>query len=252
MTNSTQESPLRTSLREYMSFLKHEASFGPRVLAKDMLSMLSLVNQKADFQEMLDFTDETSWTYTLFFTARNLQSHYHWLEQFLEQGHEIASHSYSHVSLPSLSDAELRNEFTLAEQAFNEFGLKPIGLRTPFLLTDSRISELAHEFGFKYLSCQHGGDPHMYLNGVWEFPVLKPYDWFGLVRMKLIPHEISRLWEQDDGMVTLIHPRYFGKMEDVVINHHKEYRNDRRVCSHLRRPKGNQHPKETALSFDIY
>ncbi len=240
------------AFREYFSFIRHETKFGPRVVMRDMAGMLRLVWQENQFEDILAFSEENGWRFTLFFTARNLEKHRHWVEQFLEQGHEIASHSYSHRLFPHMGDSELREEFVRAEECFDELGLKPVGLRAPFLASDSRVPGLAKEFSFEYLSTQHGGDSFMYPNGVWEFPVIRPYDWYGLEVMKRGYEEIGRLWENLDGTVTLVHPRYFRGMEPVILNLHQGHWKDKRICSLFKGTRGKEHGREQALSFDIY
>lgn len=243
---------LPLALREYLSFIRYEGQFGPRVVLKDMIGLVRLAGQEKMFEQILTFSEETGWKFTLFFTARNLERHEEWLEHFLDQGHEIASHSYSHILLPAMSDTELREEFTKAEECFDEYGIKPLGLRPPFLATDERVPELAKEFGFEYLSSQHGGNPFAYESGIREFPVTKPYDWYGRVVMRKKPYQIGDLWEEEDGVVTLVHLRYFRMMKPYILRHHTTYRNDLRVCSLLKRRWGKGYSRWSTLSFDIY
>lgn len=243
---------LPLALREYLSFIRYERQFGPRVVLQDMVGILGLASQEKSFQEILSLSEETGWTFTLFFTARNLWKHEEWLEHYLEQGHEIASHSYSHILLPTMSDEELREEFAKAERCFDEYGIKPLGLRPPFLATDERVPVLAKEFGFEYLSSQHGGEPFAYKSGIREFPVARPYDWYGRVVMRKKPYQIADLWDDDDGRVTLVHPRYFKVMRPHLMRLHTTYYHDLRICSLLRRRLGKGQFRRRALSFDIY
>lgn len=245
-----QQLPL--ALKEYLSFVRHERQFGPHVVLRDMVGLLGLVRQEKILKEILAFSEETGWTFTLFFTARNLWRHEKWLERFVEQGHEIASHSYSHRLLPTMTDGELREEFAKAEGCFDEYGIKPLGLRPPFLATDGRVPELAKEFGFEYLSSQHGGEPFAYKSGIREFPVARPYDWYGRVVMRKKPYQIADLWDKEDGAVTLVHPRYFRMMKPHILRLHTTYHNDLRICSLLRRRWGKGQSRRRALSFDIY
>lgn len=240
------------ALREYLNLIEHESQFGPRVVLREMIGLLGLLRRGNIIEEILAFSKETGWRFTLFFTARNLRKYDHLLESFIEHGHEIASHSYSHILLPTITDEELREEFTKAEECFEEYGVKPVGLRPPWLATDHRVPELAHEFGFKYLSSQHGGEPFAYKSGLREFPVTKPYDGYGKVIMRKKPSKIAELWGKEDGIVTLIHPLYFREMKPHILSHHRTYHNDLRVCSLLKKRRGKGHIHRRALSFDIY
>lgn len=243
---------LPQALKEYLSFVRYERQFGPRIVLKDMVGLLGLVGQEKHFQEILALSEETDWTFTLFFTARNLERHEEWLERFIRQGHEIASHSYSHVLLPTMTDLELHEEFSKGERCFDEYGIKPLGLRPPFLATDERVPVLAKEFGFEYLSSQHGGEAFAYESGIREFPVARPYDWYGRVVMRKKPHQVADLWDEEDGVVTLVHPRYFKEMKPHIMRLHTTYHNDLRICSLLRRRWGKGQFRRRALSFDIY
>lgn len=243
---------LSLALREYLGLIQHEAQFGPRVVLREMIGLLGLLRRNKIVDEILTFSQETGWRFTLFFTARNLWNYEPLIELFLEHGHEIASHSYTHIPLPTMTDEELREEFTRAEECFEEYGIKPLGLRPPWLATDQRVPELAHEFGFKYLSSQHGGEPFAYKSGLMEFPVTKPYDGYGIVIMRKRPRKIAELWEGEDGVVTLIHPLHFREMKPHILRHHTTYRNDLRVCSLLGRRWGKGQFGRNALSFDIY
>ena len=134
----------------------------------------------------------------------------------------------------------------------NTQGRKRIPESTVLARRRSRVPILAHEFGFKYISSQHGGESFQYPSGITEFPVTKPYDWYGLVVMRKKPRQIADLWEEEDGLVTLIHPRYFRMMKTVLENYHTEYRKDLRVSSLLKRRSGKKYRMRRALSFDIY
>lgn len=245
-------SRLPLALQEYMDFVRHVSGFGPLVLAKDMAELLGIVGQEKVFEEIHAFAERTGWRFTLFFTARHLGKHRSWVERFIEQGHEIGSHSYSHRLFPTMDDETLREEFISAEDAFSELGLKPLGLRMPFLASDQRVPPMAKEFGFSYLSNQHGGEPSIHSSGVWEFPVRKPYDWYGRAVLRMSPRDIGRAWERQDGMVTLVHPRYFAEMEPIILEHHGGYKKDKRICSSLRETGRGFRRWDDALSFDIY
>jgi len=55
------------------------------------------------------------------------------IKRMIEEGHEVASHTYSHADLADLSESEIREEVTKLDDALQEIiGRKPAFIRPPY------------------------------------------------------------------------------------------------------------------------
>ncbi|KAJ1308668.1 hypothetical protein OPQ81_004361 [Rhizoctonia solani] len=67
-----------------------------------------------------------------------------------DQGHQVASHTWSHAHLTSLSGSALRNEFTKVNTAIKKItGAEPAFMRPPYGEYDSEVREVAGSLGQK-------------------------------------------------------------------------------------------------------
>lgn len=74
-----------------------------------------------------------------------------------KQGHEIASHTWSHRSLPSLSVEDVRTELTQTIDAIKkEIGLTPLTLAFPFNQSTPAVQKIALEYHVAYRAKQLG------------------------------------------------------------------------------------------------
>ncbi|KAI9005678.1 hypothetical protein DFJ74DRAFT_712712 [Hyaloraphidium curvatum] len=72
------------------------------------------------------------------------------LVQAFNEGHQIASHTYSHPSLPSLGSAAILSELQRTEQAIvSRIGVAPVYMRPPYGDVDQRTGTVIRSFGEK-------------------------------------------------------------------------------------------------------
>lgn len=62
-------------------------------------------------------------------------------------GHEIASHSYSHKVMTSLSKAQITNDLRLTEDIFNSIGRKLTGFRAPQSKWNFKLLDILLDYG---------------------------------------------------------------------------------------------------------
>lgn len=84
------------------------------------------------------------------------------LKRAAREGHEIASHSWSHPNLGKMSDEAVRNELRRTDDAIkNAIGVRPTLMRPPYGSITSRQKGWIHdEFGYKVI--------------IWD---VDPFDW---------------------------------------------------------------------------
>ena len=71
------------------------------------------------------------------------------IDQILAEGHEVASHSFSHPSFLELEDEQIIQEMTKTAINFEKLiGKKPRLMRPPYGYLDRRVADLLDELGF--------------------------------------------------------------------------------------------------------
>jgi len=88
-----------------------------------------------------------------FFTVGYLVEDYpEVVQKAAEAGHAIASHTYLHEILPSMSDAEITQTLRKADSAIRAAGVTPVPLvRPPGGMTDARVQAAIENAGFRQL-----------------------------------------------------------------------------------------------------
>jgi len=81
--------------------------------------------------QMLAVLREKKVKLTLFILGENAERHPEILAQAVADGHEIATHAYSHNSLAKMSQSEVGEEMDKAEKAINAVAPKPTLFRPP-------------------------------------------------------------------------------------------------------------------------
>jgi len=72
------------------------------------------------------------------------------LQMFYATGHAIASHTFTHPFLTHLTDAQIRTEMVLADNAiYSAIGVHPIYMRNPYSDTNTRTMALLQSMGFQ-------------------------------------------------------------------------------------------------------
>lgn len=192
---------------------------------------------------MLDFADKNDLKFTFFITAKNLKKKKNIIKRILNDGHEIGSHGYNHILLSRLPYTEIYEEFKKADYEFMKCGIDVKGFRPPFLSVNKDVIDIAKYFGFKYVSTQIGGKKFKYKNKIIEVPIIKPYDWQGLVVKKLTINELIQIWKQQKG-TCLLHPYIIKKHLNQLESFFGQNK-DLRVYSNLSKDKN-------CVSIDLY
>lgn len=89
-------------------------------------------------------------TATFFMTGRSVNERPGMVRRFATDGHRIYNHTYDHVNLTSVSDAEIRRQITRTEDAFESAGVVhgPV-LRPPYGAINGRVRTVVRGMGFK-------------------------------------------------------------------------------------------------------
>jgi len=231
-------------LKELRDFIYFESSFGLRVLLNDLIAVNKVFFQKKYLQNILDFAKKRNLKFTFFVSAKNLDKRKQLISRLLKEDHEIASHSYNHLLLNQLPLKGIEKEFKLAKNNFNRFNIKVKGFRAPFLSFNEKVLGLLKRYNFSYSSNKIGGRSFNYENGIKEIPIIKPYDWYGLIVEKQTIDTLIAYWKQKNGCCYLFHPwiinRYLNKI-DRFLGKNRDYR----IISNLRKNR-------SSVSFDVY
>lgn len=102
-------------------------------------------------QSILDTLDKYKWYGTFFLIGKNIQHNYQGiLEQALQNGHQLASHTYNHPRMLTLSIEQLVQEMMLTEQAFLKVttNLIPRYMRPPRGETTIEANALLKSMGY--------------------------------------------------------------------------------------------------------
>ena len=102
--------------------------------------------------ELLDILDEYDIKATFCVMGAHVEKYPEVVKRAYESGHHIASHTYSHPHLMSLTNEEIIYEMKATEKAIQDaIGIKPTYVRPPFGEADSRVKALMKSMGYKIL-----------------------------------------------------------------------------------------------------
>jgi peptidoglycan/xylan/chitin deacetylase (PgdA/CDA1 family) len=97
--------------------------------------------------------------------------------EIVEAGHEVAHHSYNHVSPVNLSEAEEREDFERALEALERVGVRPRGYRAAMWEATWRTPGLVAEYGLAYDSTLMDDDRPYLLETEWGTIAELPPHW---------------------------------------------------------------------------
>lgn len=99
---------------------------------------------------LLDMLKARNIKATFFLIGKSAKAYPHIVRRILEEGHEIGNHTYTHCSLTSRSDSQIRNELKQGDDAvFAAAGYRPHVVRPPYGAINQRIKDLMFtEFGY--------------------------------------------------------------------------------------------------------
>ena len=87
---------------------------------------------------------------TFFLIGKNAAAYPNLVRRIVQEGHEVANHSWSHPSLSKLSPDRVRSELTRTHQAIvNACGVAPLCYRPPYgAITAAQKEWIAREYGY--------------------------------------------------------------------------------------------------------
>lgn len=99
---------------------------------------------------LLDILKQRNIKATFFLIGRSAKTHPQIVRRIIEEGHEIGNHTWSHASLTSRSDEQIRKELQMTEDALvAAAGYRPHIIRPPYGAINARIKQLMFsDFGY--------------------------------------------------------------------------------------------------------
>ncbi|MDR0304853.1 MAG: CIA30 family protein [Chitinispirillales bacterium] len=103
---------------------------------------------------LMNTLQEHSIKATFFTIGENISGNKAGLQRMIEDGHEIAQHSWDHPDLTELSESEIRNQLKKASDEVEGFtGSATTLVRPPYLSTNATVSKVANELGMALINC---------------------------------------------------------------------------------------------------
>jgi polysaccharide deacetylase family protein (PEP-CTERM system associated) len=176
------------------------------------------------------------------------------IKKIVEQGHEIASHGFSHRMSTELSPKELKDDLEVSRKLLEDISGKPVrGYRAPNFSVNDAVIRLLRETGYQYdsslnLFTMHSryGETHFhytqhnylvrrYDNGIYEVPVpalsiLKfPFPMAGGAYFRIIPwmvykNLLIKYFRNEDMFNFYLHPWELEPEQPRVKNIKKSFR----------------------------
>jgi peptidoglycan/xylan/chitin deacetylase (PgdA/CDA1 family) len=87
---------------------------------------------------------------TFYLVGKNAKAYPAIVRQIISEGHEIGNHTWTHGSLTSMSDDQIRSELKMsADAVFAAAGYRPQTIRPPYGAVNARVKQLIFsEFGY--------------------------------------------------------------------------------------------------------
>jgi peptidoglycan/xylan/chitin deacetylase (PgdA/CDA1 family) len=102
------------------------------------------------------------------------------------RGHAVANHTWAHVDLRSLSDAESASSVQRTDVALRAIGIQPLPLvRPPFLRTNTQVRDVLERAGFSHM-----------------METVNPKDWSGIDPVEIVERVVTAA---RDGSVIGLH-----------------------------------------------
>lgn len=106
-------------------------------------------------EKLLDMMAAEQVQATFFVLGSNAVRMPHIIHRQLAEGHEVASHSWSHPNLNRISTAKIRNELLMTSAALQRFGVTPKFFRPPYGNFTPYVVTLARELGMEIAIWSH-------------------------------------------------------------------------------------------------
>jgi peptidoglycan/xylan/chitin deacetylase (PgdA/CDA1 family) len=120
---------------------------------KEKVWALSFDDGPSNFTtDLLDILDKAEVKVTFCVMGAHAKQYPDIIKRAYEAGHHIASHTYSHPHLMSLTNEEIVYEVIATEEAIKEaIGVKPRYIRPPYGEADSRVKAILKQLGYTTL-----------------------------------------------------------------------------------------------------
>lgn len=135
----------------------HSGKFLKKYLPQDKNSLKDFVKEPTE--PILDLLDKYNQKATFFVLGEIARKYPRLIKKISQSGHEIASHGYSHKTLPELGEKEFEKEIIKTNQVIEEIiGQKPIGFRAPNFSLNYKTKwafKILEKYNFRYDSSIH-------------------------------------------------------------------------------------------------
>ncbi|KAG1152212.1 hypothetical protein G6F37_000964 [Rhizopus arrhizus] len=102
--------------------------------------------------ELLDILDDLNVKATFCVMGAHVKKYPEIVKRAYDAGHQIASHTYSHPHLMSLTNEDIVYEVRATEEEIeNAIGIKPKYIRPPYGEADDRVKSILKQLGYKVL-----------------------------------------------------------------------------------------------------
>ncbi|KAI9301156.1 hypothetical protein BJ944DRAFT_169594 [Cunninghamella echinulata] len=103
-------------------------------------------------EKLLDILKEENVKATFCVMGHHAKKYTEFLKRAYKEGHQIASHTYSHPHLMSLTNEEIIYEMRATEEViYDAIGIRPTYMRPPFGEADARVKALLKAMDYKVL-----------------------------------------------------------------------------------------------------
>ncbi|KAF9157708.1 chitin deacetylase [Actinomortierella ambigua] len=138
-------------------------------------------------ERLLKMLGEKNYTATMFVTGMKSSQAPYLLKEILSHGHHLASHSWSHSGMTTLTNEEIVAELKWTEKyIFDHTGYRVKYFRPPYGDIDNRVRAIARQLGYKIVIWTDGWDSQ---------------DW-QLEEHTITEPQIVKLWKGELGDVT--------------------------------------------------
>lgn len=201
------------------------------------------IDLEAITARLLRLLDENDVRATFFVVSDLAEESPALLERIASEGHEIASHTVSHPSLPSLREREIHQEVRESKATLERIsGATVAGFRAPTFQVDDRVYAALADTGYTYSSSvmpsvpipgfysdMYGfeGPVDVITDGgrVAEYPVaVSPYvslpisgAWTRLLGRHFTLKSVNRLLARGKSVLTYVHPWEFTNLQDTPL-----------------------------------
>lgn len=141
---------------------------------------------------LLDMLDAYEITATFFMLGKNAQHYPDIVRRVAEEGHEVASHSFSHPNFKHISLQRRIEELSRTNDILRSLGAEPVLFRPPYGAKDGKVVEIARQLGLRVVT--------------WSYDTL---DW------KHLPEDYTKLVNASGKVATPGHLRGIFLFHDI-------------------------------------